>query len=181
MRRQLSLLLLVSLAWGQKTIAVFDFSNNGLSDGEVFTLTDRLRTELVNVSDYKVVERNKIDDILKEQKFQVSGCVDECLIEVGKMLGANELVIGSFGKVGNIFTISARIVDAESGEVVTAISYDSEYSIENLLQYGMKDCAYRLVDKKPPFEVKFSLKKQFFRVAIGYSVYLVILGLLPPV
>ena len=172
--------LFLSFVFGQKTIAVFDFSNNGLSNNEVFTLTDRLRTELVNVSDYKVVERNKIDDILKEQKFQLSGCVDECLIEVGKMLGANELVIGSFGKIGNIFTISARIVDAESGEVVTAISYDSEYSIENLLKYGMKDCAYRLVDKKPPFKIKFSLKKQFFRAALGYSIYLIILGLLPP-
>ena len=79
---------LFSLAICETTMAVFDFSNNGLSNNEVLTLTDRLRTELVRVSDNKIVERSKIDDILKEQKFQMSGCVDECLIELGKMLGA---------------------------------------------------------------------------------------------
>ena len=92
MTRIFPILLFIGLAWGQTTIAVFDFSNNGLSNNEVSTLTDRLRTELVNVSEFKVVERSKIDDILKEQKFQLSGCVDECLLEIGKMLGANEIV-----------------------------------------------------------------------------------------
>ena len=66
MIKQLTLLLFIGLAWGQTTIAVFDFSNNGLSNNEVLTLTDRLRTELVQVSDYTIVERSKIDEILKE-------------------------------------------------------------------------------------------------------------------
>ena len=165
MTKRLLLLLFIGLAWGQTTIAVFDFSNNGLSNNEVSTLTDRLRTELVNVSEFKVVERSKIDDILKEQKFQLSGCVDECLLEIGKMLGANEIVIGSFGKVGNIFTISARIVDAESGEVMQAISYDSDYSVENLLKFGMRDCAYRLMDKNPPVIRDFNIKNQVIRLS----------------
>jgi len=38
-------ILLFSLAICETTIAVFDFSNNGLSNNEVLTLTDRLRTE----------------------------------------------------------------------------------------------------------------------------------------
>ena len=180
MTRIFPILLFIGLAWGQTTIAVFDFSNNGLSNNEVSTLTDRLRTELVNVSEFKVVERSKIDDILKEQKFQLSGCVDECFLEIGKMLGANEIVIGSFGKVGNIFTISARIVDAESGEVMQAISYDSDYSVENLLKFGMRDCAYRLMGKKPPVTRDFSIKKQIIRLSLGYSLYLLVLGILPP-
>tara|TARA_B100000886_G_scaffold327769_1_gene275549 strand:+ start:194 stop:739 length:546 start_codon:yes stop_codon:yes gene_type:complete len=173
-------IFLFSLAICQTTIAVFDFSNNGLSNNEVLTLTDRLRTELVRVSDNKIVERSKIDDILKEQKFQMSGCVDECLIELGKMLGANSVVIGSIGKVGNVYTISARMVNAESGEILQAISYDSDYDIGNLLKYGMKECAYRLMDKKLPKMRNFDYKKQLSRVILGYSSYLIVLGLLPP-
>ena len=164
----------------ENTIAVFDFSNNGLSNNEVFTLSDRLRTELVRVSDNKIVERNKIDDILKEQKFQKSGCVDECLIELGKLLGANSVIIGSIGKVGNVYTISARMVDAESGEILQAISYDSDYNIGNLLKYGMKECAYKLMDKKPPKMRNFKFKKQLLKTVLGYFGYLIILGLLPP-
>ena len=170
---------LLSLAICETTIAVFNFSNNGLSNNEVLTLTDRLRTELVMVSDNKIVERSKIDDIIKEQKFQMSGCVDDCLIELGKMLGANSVVIGSFGKVGNVYTISARMVDAESGEILQAISYDSDYNIGNLLKYGMKECAYRLMDKEPPRMRNFNYRKQLLRAILGYSGYLIVLGLLP--
>ena len=93
---------------------------------------------------------------------------------------ADEIVIGSFGKVGNIFTISARIVDAESGEVMQAISYDSDYSIENLLKFGMRDCAYRLMGKNPPVIREFNIKNQVIRLSLGYSLYLIVLGILPP-
>lgn len=150
MSRYLSLLLILGLTWGQTILAVFDFSNNGLRDNEVRTLTDRLRTELVKIDGITVVERTKIDDILKEQKLQRSGCVDECLIDVGKILGATDVVIGSVGRVGSTFTISARIVDATSGKIENAISFDSKYNIDNMLTQGMKDVAYRLLNKPLP-------------------------------
>ena len=179
MCRYLSLFLFIGLNSAQTTIAVFDFSNNGVSTYEVRTLTDRLRTELVGISDFIIVERGKIDEILKEQKFQLSGCVDDCLLEVGKILGASSIIIGSIGKVGNIYTISARMVDAESGEIKKAISYDSDYNIGNLLKYGMQECAYRLMDKKPPKIRNINFTKQIFKVTMVYSIYLIVLGLLP--
>ena len=149
MVRYISLLLFIGLAWGQpKTVAVFDFSNNGLSINEVRTLTDRLRTELVQLEKFNVVERSKIDEILSEQKFQMSGCVDECLIEVGKLLGATSVVIGSIGKVGNTFTVSARIVNATTGEIEKAISYDSQYNIDELLTLGMRNVVRKLIGKE---------------------------------
>ena len=52
MRKLILYLFIIGFALSQKTIAVFDFSNNGLSNNEVSTLTDRLRTELVNVSEF---------------------------------------------------------------------------------------------------------------------------------
>ena len=75
----------------------------------------------------------------------MSGCVDECLIEVGKMLGATSVVIGSIGKVGSTYTISARLVNAETGEIEKAISYDSKYNIDILLTTGMHETAMRII------------------------------------
>ena len=82
MIRYISILLFIGLAWGQTTIAVFDFENNGLKKYEVRQLSTRLESEVVKIGGFRVVERTKIDEILKEQKFQMSGCVDECLIEI---------------------------------------------------------------------------------------------------
>jgi len=100
MTKHLILSLFIGLAWGQTTIAVFEFENNGLEPFEVRQLSTRLESELVKLGKYNVVERSKIDEILKEQKLQMSGCVEECLIDVGEMLGAKQIILGSVGRLG---------------------------------------------------------------------------------
>jgi len=146
MINRITLLLFIGLAWGQPTtIAVFDLENNGLKDSEISILTERLQSELVKVGGYTVVERKKIEKVFEEQKFQMSGCVEECLIEIGMLLGAKEIVIGSAGRFGSTYTISARLVNATSGEMIRSSDFDSEGGIEQLLTEGMKEVALRLI------------------------------------
>ena len=146
MINRITLLLFIGLAWGQSTtIAVFDLENNGLKDSEVRIFSDRLQSELVKVGGYTVVERKKIEKVFEEQKFQMSGCVEECLIEIGMLLGAKEIVIGSAGRFGSTYTISARLVNATSGEMIRSSDFDSEGGIEQLLTEGMKEVALRLI------------------------------------
>ena len=119
MRRHLSILVFLGLAWGQKTtIAVFDYENNGLENQRVRQLSTRLKSQLVKIGKHNVVERSEIDEILKEQKLQMSSCVKECLIDAGKMLGAKQIILGSVGKLGSLFTITVKLVDATSGEMI---------------------------------------------------------------
>lgn len=144
MTRIFSILLFIGLAWGQDiTIAVFEFENNGLEPFEVRQLSTRLESELVIVNKYKVVERSKIDEILKEQKLQLSGCVEECLIEIGNMVGAKKVIVGSVGIFGSDYTSSARLVNAETGEILKSANYDTQ-SLRDLLSFGMKYIAGNL-------------------------------------
>ena len=54
-------------------------------------------------------------DLLEEQRFQITGCVEQaCAVEIGRLLGARKMVIGSVGKVGDTFTVSLRMVDVET-------------------------------------------------------------------
>ena len=146
MVRYITLLLFIGLVFAQDiTIAVFDLENNGLKDSEISILTERLQSELVKVGGYTVVERKKIEKVFEEQKFQMSGCVEECLIEIGMLLGAKEIVIGSAGRFGSTYTISARLVNATSGEMIRSSDFDSEGGIEQLLTEGMKEVALRLI------------------------------------
>ena len=149
-KQLLILLLLGALQAQNTTIAVFDLENNGLKESEVRILSDRLQSELVKVGGYTVVERKKIEKVFEEQKFQMSGCVEECLIEVGKLLGATEIVIGSVGKFGSTFTISARLVNATSGEMIRSSDFDSEGNLNNLLKLGMFRVASELTGKVVP-------------------------------
>lgn len=135
----------MSLIWGQNiTIAVFDFENNGLKTNEVRQLSNRLESELVKIGNFKVVERNEIDKVLKEQKLQISGLVEEVFLDVGRILGANQIILGSIGKIGPLYTLTAKLVDVESGELLITSDFDAESGLSELLQIGLKDVALEL-------------------------------------
>jgi len=139
-----------SSAFGQIPIAVLDFDAKGVSTTEVSALTDRLRDELFligrELGKYRVMERSLMEDIMEEQNFQISGCTsDECAVEVGKIIGVEQIIGGSISKVENVYAVSARIISVESGEILHVATYDLEGSIADLLTQGMSQVARRLV------------------------------------
>jgi TolB-like protein len=152
MRRYISLLLFIGLAWGQiTTIAVLEFEGKGVSQSETSTLTDRLRDEMFKTGIYIVLERGKMDEVLKEQGFQQTGCISsECAVEVGNMLGVQQMVAGSIGKVGTVYTVSARIFDVQTGKILKSANYDHIGDIGQLLLKGMREVVNQFVKRKPP-------------------------------
>lgn len=123
-------------------IAIMDFDGRGISDIEAAALTDRLRNELFRLGAFEVVERGMMETILTEQDFQMTGCTsNECLVEVGRLLGARQIVGGSISKVGGTFTVSARRVDVETGKVLEVSDFDLRGELDEILTDGMKQVA----------------------------------------
>lgn len=77
-------------------------------------------------SDYpglKVIEREKLDLILKELNLNLSGAVTpDSIKRTGLILGVDYLLLGSVTELKNQFLIQARIVNVETAEVITAKS-----------------------------------------------------------
>ena len=97
-------------------VGVINLTSQTVSPAELEILSDRLRVELHNTGEFTVVERERMEDILGEQGFQLSGCVDTyCDIEAGRLLGAEKMVAGSVGKLGTVYTMSLRLVDMQTG------------------------------------------------------------------
>ena len=90
---------------GPMAVAILDLEGRGISEMEAQTLTDRMRSELVNTGAVTIVERSQMQEILEEQGFQQTGCTsDECAVEVGKLLGVQNMITGSIGKIGTSYT-----------------------------------------------------------------------------
>jgi len=142
-------ILILSFNYAQITISVLDFQANGLPLNEVSILSDRFRAELIQLKEYSVIERATMEEVLKEQGFQQSGCVtNECVVEIGELLGAQQMVAGSIGKLGTAYTVTARIIDIQTGEIINATTYDYEGNIGGLLKIGMRRVAIDLFSKK---------------------------------
>ncbi|MCH8327606.1 MAG: DUF2380 domain-containing protein [Candidatus Marinimicrobia bacterium] len=141
--------VLTLLVWPLKaqmvTIAVLDFDGIGIAETEAIALSNRLRNELFRLGRFEVVDRGMMTEILNEQDFQQSGCTsNDCLVEVGRLLGARQMIGGSVSKVGGTFTVSARLVDVETSRVLAVSDFDLRGEVDDMLTRGMAQVAIQL-------------------------------------
>ena len=100
----------------KERIAVSDFTAKGIPLTTAMNVSELIRTELINTGRYTVIERSQMKEILKEQGFQQTGCTDvSCAVQMGKLLSAKKLLVGSLMKMGTKYIITGRIVDVERG------------------------------------------------------------------
>ena len=124
----LSFLFVLSPARAEKgyTVAVSYFDNSSgqksfdyLSKG----LADMLITDLSKISSLHVVEREKLELLLKEIKLNKSAYFDKgTALQLGKGLGAGYLLTGSFVLVGEELRLDARLLNVETSEIIMADS-----------------------------------------------------------
>jgi len=133
-------------------VAVNDLTAHGVNTSDAAIISERLRAELLNTGKFRVMERGQMDQILKEQAFQQSGACDgaECAVEVGKLLSVDRMVAGSVGKIGDMYTLQARLLDVQTGEVLFSVSQDFDGRIEELLSRIVPRLAERLAGATGP-------------------------------
>ena len=138
------------LAAGKETVAILDFEGRGISQMEAQTLTDRLMSEMVNTNAVIMVERNQMEEIMQEQGFQQTGCTtSECAAEVGALLGVQNMVSGSFGKLGNSYTIDAKMFSVSTGGTIRSVSKTYKGEVDGLLTI-IEIVAWEVVGLTPP-------------------------------
>lgn len=83
-------------------------------------VTDALTQSIFESGNVRIIERSNLEKILSEQKFQSSGLVDDNSAKaIGKIAGVDYVCYGDMKDIGNEITVNARIVDVQSGEVIS--------------------------------------------------------------
>ena len=86
-------------------------------------VTSILTTELVNTNKFKVAERSRLEQVIKELGLQSTQDVSVRAAEIGKLLGVHKILTGEF--TSEIGTTSIRLVDVESGDIEKAVTIDN--------------------------------------------------------
>lgn len=132
---------------------------------------DFLVEQIVKIPIYKVLERSKLKSIIQEQELQMSGAViNETIVKIGELTGARFLLQPTIIKLENVIegttgndtfssnlinaTVSIRIFDVESGEVVFASTgkgrsrapQEASASIISCINSAFNMCIYDLVE-----------------------------------
>jgi len=106
----------------QKTIAILYFDNssgNAQLDALKKGLADMLISDLSNLQMLRVVEREKLEGVMAELKLSSGREFDPATRQkLGKLLGAETILFGSYFEMIGQFRIDARIVKTETGEIL---------------------------------------------------------------
>lgn len=145
----------------KRRVAVFEFEDktdhryywwNRKSVG--MGMSDMLVTALVKSNNYRVIERQELDQILREQKLGASGIITEqSAVQMGKLLGVELAVMGSVSEFGYkksgiggkvkrfglgiqkqsaVVGIDCRLVNTTTGEIIASESVRKEKSAKGI-------------------------------------------------
>ena len=144
----LALLLLavtsITFAEDKSIITVLDFKTDSFSRQEMTSIISLLSSALFKTDKYTVIDVTERDNLLKELEFSVSDCSDEdCQLEIGKMLAAEMIVVGSLSMVGSKTILTAKILATGTGRTLSTadgIYKDVDELVDDIFDFA-KDLA----------------------------------------
>lgn len=136
-------------AFAQPTLGVLDFDNNSLADRQRLEtlrqgLAQMFSSELGQLQALRLVERANLHRLIEEMKLGQAGMIDDkSAQQVGKLAGAQYLLLGSFIYLpGGKLRVDTRVVEVETGRILKA---GEETGKENQLFDMVKDLNQKLV------------------------------------
>ena len=119
---------------GLKTIAIMEFDNFSIGEykeqlGDLSKgLADFFEYDFSQVTGLKIVERDKLDYLLREVQLAEEGKLDQATaVKVGKMLGAQMMVFGSITQIdAKTARMVVRVVNVETSEIITTADTTNE-------------------------------------------------------
>jgi curli biogenesis system outer membrane secretion channel CsgG len=149
----------LAIADEKPRIAVLEFANKADNQwwhrGGASAAQDVFVTELVKSGKFRVIDRERLDALMREKNLTLSGDVDaSSAIKIGKLLGVKYFLTGAVTEYGNtkvggsgfgisagkkkfVAALNARIIDAETGEILWADESSKEQKSLKVRVFGV--------------------------------------------
>ena len=124
------------------TVAVMYFESSGNPELEMLRvgLAQMMITNLQGTEGTAIVERTRLQEILAELELSRSDMVDpEVAARVGRLLGAQRMVLGSYFELLGTLTLNARVVEVETGVILASEMVSGEKQTFPILQANLSD------------------------------------------
>lgn len=120
------------------TLAVGAFETTDVPASLEITFRNDLSTTLAIAfretgQDHRVVTRDKVDQVFKEQSMALEGLTyQETQVQIGQILGADLLVVGTIIWLeDDLYRSSAQIIETDTGVIVGGSSWDFWFDTES--------------------------------------------------
>ena len=123
--------------------------DNNVTPQQLNFLTGKFAGELITTNTFRVLDRGKMDYILKEQGFQQGGACNssECQVQMGQLLGVDNIVAGNLVRFGQKYALRADYIDVGSGQVLFAAEVSESGELEDVYELLCQGAATKLAQK----------------------------------
>lgn len=103
----------------RQRLAILDPVMSDADDGMKLVVREIVSSVFVNNGDkYTILERSLLDKVMQEAKFSNTGAVDEAqATELGKLAGADKIVLTVVSKVGTRCMLSIKLINVETATI----------------------------------------------------------------
>lgn len=131
----------------QHTVAIGSIDARGGATAEdASALNDALTSQLVNDGRLRLVERQQMAKVMKEQALSQTGAMsDEVQVRLAQLVGARWIAVGAVQGSGKSLTLSLRAIDSSTAQVISAETL--KIGSPDQLDAGARQLARRLEDK----------------------------------
>ena len=148
MNKLLTTIVLLSSIFAQEgkfAVSILDFTGEDVQDKVLRACYQQLETSLIESNRFTVIEKNKREELLEEQKFQSSGVCDEaCAVEIGQLVGAEYLMLGEIIGFADLYQVNIKIINIEKGDVAEKVTDQISGGMRELLN-GMEEASREIV------------------------------------
>lgn len=151
----------MSSSFAQNSVGIMSFVNNGSEEYDYLQngVAQILTTTLAKSEQIQIVERNQLEKITNEMALGMSGLLDaESAAKVGKVAGANYMVIGSFINLGKAIRLDAKVVETETAIIVPGATAKAKASTVEDIDYAIEGLAKELLKNLTGEVVKSAIK-----------------------
>lgn len=110
-------------------------------------LANIVRHEILQSGRLTLIDRDRTEAVLEEQGLMMAGgCYDvSCLVEMGRVLGAERVITGSINRVGRKYLIELRAANVGTSQIEALETLEFSGRVEDLTD-AMRELAQRLVN-----------------------------------
>ena len=136
------------------TVAVIDFTGEGVHTDELKSLATQFRMELLRMDTLRVLNYDDMMETLTIYGYESSTCNSiDCGVIQSMLLDQEWMISVHIAKIGDVYVCEGRLYDSKTGRVINVAVYDHELSLETLSDRGMHNLAELVMSKRIPIEV----------------------------
>lgn len=135
-------------ASAQLRVGLLPFSGIGIDSTQCTLVTSKFQDALVSAGTFDLIEQEHFEKIVQEHEFAASGCLDlSCYVSFGRKVGVQKMIAGKIALIGDMLSISVRIINIETGAIEKVAMHDTRSSAVELSNEEMAGFVERFVGK----------------------------------